>query len=149
MTTHSILAAVALSCGACLGAAGTPAGAEVPVAEGVYAYTEAQGVGAIWTIRTTCTPGCVAYVTTDPGLGFAAPLTNGRYSVTRVVPTGVTCPAIRIGDNGALFDGGTYPVTVRQSWDPLTLAGEVRFLDSPSPCGIPNPRDRFVLSKVG
>jgi len=88
-------------------------------------------------------------VTTDPGLGFAAPLIEGRYTVTRDVPNGVTCPAYRLGDNGALFPGGTYPVTVRQWWDPRTLVGEVRFLDSPSPCGIPNPRNHFVLSKIG
>lgn len=147
MRTSAVLAAFAISSGAWLGAAPL-AQADAPMMQGVYDYVESDGVAGTWTIKTTCAPECVAYVTTTPGHGFAAPLVNGRHTVTRFVPDGVTCPSYMLGDNGSLWDGGTYGVTVRQWWDPRTLAGGVNFLDSSSPCGIPNPYDSFRLTKV-
>lgn len=116
---------------------------------GVYTYLDDDGVAATWTITTTCTPACVAHVTTSPGHGFAAPLVNGRHAVTRTVPDGVRCPTYLLGDNGSLWGGGEYPVTVYQWWDPHALAGGVDFLDSPAPCGIADPHDNFTLTKVG
>jgi hypothetical protein len=149
MWMKRLLAAVAVSSGALLGALAPVASAEVPGGEGVYTYLDNGGVSATWTIRTTCTPQCVAQVTTAPGYGFSAPLVDGRPTATRTVPDGVTCPAYQLGDNGSSWDGGTWPVTVHQSWDPRTLRGEVHFVESPSPCGIPNPHDTFTLTRIG
>ncbi|OBK12582.1 hypothetical protein [Mycobacterium asiaticum] len=148
MGKKTVVAAVALSFAALFSARLPSAAAEVPEMQGVYAYTESDGVAATWTITTTCAPGCVAHVTTSPGHGFNAPLVNGRHTVTRSVPDGVTCPAYLLGDNGSLWSGGTWPVTVRQWWDPVSLNGGVEFLDSPSPCGIPNPRTSFTLTPI-
>lgn len=148
MRMGRLLAAVALSCGALLGTAPL-ASADGPMMEGIYNYVESDGVAGTWTINTTCTPQCVANVTTSPGHGFAAPLINGRHTVTRVVPDGVTCPSYTLGDNASIWPGGTYAVTVQQSWDPRSLAGRVNFLDSPSPCGIPNPYSTFTLKRIG
>lgn len=148
MFRNAVLAVVALASGVLFSPALPVASAEVPKMQGVYAYTESDGVAATWTITTTCAPDCVAHVTTAPGHGFTAPLVNGRHTVTRSVPDGVTCPPYQLGDNGSLWSGGTWPVTVRQWWDPVTLNGGVDFLDSPSPCGIPNPRTSFTLSRI-
>jgi hypothetical protein len=145
----SALLATAILPAFALGSAAPLARAEVQVMEGVYSYIDEDGDAATWTIRTTCTPHCVAQVTTVPGYGFAAPLINGRHTVTRTVPEGVTCPSYFLGDNGSLWDGGTYPVTVHQWWDPLTLTGGVEFLDSAAPCGIPDPHDTFTLTRIG
>lgn len=144
-----LIAGVALAAGVWLGPAVSLAGAEVPPMEGVFTYADEDGVAATWTVRTTCTPHCVAHVTTTPGHGFAAPLINGRHTVTRTVPEGVTCPTYYLGDNGSAWGGGTYPVTVHQWWDPATLAGGVDFLDSTAPCGIPDPHDTFTLTRIG
>lgn len=142
------LAALALLSGGFAGGIST-ASAEVPATDGVYAYMEGPIVAGTWTIRTTCTPQCVAHVTTAPGHGFTAPLVDGRHMVTRTVPEGVTCPSYFLGDNGSSWGGGTHPVTVRQWWDPATLVGGVDFLASSAPCGIPHPHDSFTLVKVG
>lgn len=123
--------------------------AEVPAMDGVYAYADEDGVTGTWIIRTTCTPGCAAHVTTGPGRGFDAPLVDGRYIVTRVVPEGAVCPAYTVGDNGAWFDGGAHEVTATQWWDPRTLTGEVDFLRSPAPCGLGDLHDRFTLTRIG
>ena len=115
--------------------------------DGVFTYADEDGVVATWNITTTCTPGCVAHVTTAPGQGFDAPLVNGRYAATRTVPGGAVCPVEAIGET--LFDGGAHPVTVYQWWDPRTLTGEVDFLESPAPCGLHDWRDSFTLTKIG
>lgn len=148
MSPNLPVTAVTLSCGSLI-ALSPIARAEVPAADGVYAYMEGPAAAETWTIRTTCTPQCVAHVTTTPGHGFTAPLVDGNYVVTRTVPQGVTCPSYFLGDNGSSWGGGTHPVTVHQWWDPVTLAGGVDFLDSPAPCGIPNPHNTFTLVKIG
>lgn len=149
MRLNTLIAAAALVSGLLLGAAAAPARGEIPVMDGVYTYLDEDGVTATWTIRTACTPQCVAHVTTWPGHGFAAPLVNGRHTVTRTVPYGVTCPEYMLGDNGSMWDGGEHPVTVHQWWDPVTLRGEVDFVDTTAWCGIPDPHDTFTLTKVG
>lgn len=147
MRMKIILAIVAVACGSLLGAVTPPARAEILVGEGVYAYLDTGGGYGTWHISTACTPQCVAQVTTAPGHGFAAPVINGRPTVTRIVPNGVTCPLYQVGE--LLADGGTWPVTVHQSWDPRTLRGDVYFVDSPSPCGIPNSHSTFTLTRIG
>jgi hypothetical protein len=147
MRMKRLLAIVAVLSCSLLGTVASPARAEVPVGEGVYLYLDTGGGSATWHIRTTCTPQCVAQVTTAPGHGFAAPLINGRPTVTRIVPDGVTCPLYQVGE--LLAGGGTWPVTVHQSWDPRTLRGEVYFVESPSPCGIPNSDGTFTLTRIG
>lgn len=117
--------------------------------DGVYTYADEDGVTGTWVIRTTCTPACVAHVTTGPGRGFDAPLVDGRFIVTRTVPGGAECPSYPVGENGAWFDGGAHPVTVTQWWDPRTLTGEVDFLDSPAPCGLGDVHDGFTLTRIG
>ena len=117
--------------------------------EGTYRYLDDDGDAGIWSIKTTCTPQCVAHVTTEPGHGFSAPLVNGRHTVTRSIPDGATCPSYYLGDNGSIWDGGTHPVTVHQWWDPRTLSGEAHFVESSAPCGIPDPYDTFTLTRIG
>ena len=95
MRMKRLLALVAVLSGALLGAVAPPARAEVPTGEGVYSYLDTAGGYATWHIRTACTPQCVAQVTTAPGHGFAAPLVNGRPTVTRIVPNGVNVPCTK------------------------------------------------------
>jgi hypothetical protein len=149
MRIHASIATLALLLGSFLSSTTPIAAAEVPAMDGTYHYADEDGDVGTWIIRTTCTPGCVAHVTTGPGQGFSAPLINGRFTVTRTVPEGLICPAFTVGDNGSLFDGGMHPVNVKQWWDPLTLAGEVDFLDSTAPCGLKDLRDSFTLTKFG
>lgn len=123
--------------------------AEGPATDGAYRYVDEDGDTGMWFIRTTCTPHCVAHVSTEPGHGFSAPLVNGRHTVTRTVPDGVTCPSYYLGDNGSLWGGDTHAVTVHQWWDPRTLSGEAHFVHTAAPCGIPDPHDTFTLTRVG
>ncbi|GFG67396.1 hypothetical protein MKUB_48860 [Mycobacterium kubicae] len=128
--------------------AGAPlANAEVHPADGVFTYTDDDGTQGTWTIRTTCAPQCVAHVTTGPGQSFAAPLINGRHTVTRTVPQGVKCPLYAFADS--LWGGGTYPATIDQSWSPQTLTGDVNYLQSSAPCSIADLHDTFRLSRIG
>jgi hypothetical protein len=145
MRTNTLLAKITLLCGALLAAA-PPANADAPPIDGGYRYLDASGNAGTWTIRTACTPHCLAYVTTSPGRGFTAPLINGNYTVTRTVPDGVTCPAYYVGETP--FGGGTYWVVVNQWWDPSTLTGGVDYLQTPAPCGIPTAHDTFTLTRV-
>lgn len=150
MRINAFIPTVLLCAAVISGVIAPPASAEVPtMMDGDYAYQDEDGVVATWTIRTTCTPACVAHVTTAPGYGFTAPLVNGRYAVKRTVPEGAVCPPYQLGDNGSSFDGGTHPVHVYQWWDPVTLAGEVDFLETTAPCGLHDLRDTFTLTKIG
>ncbi|WP_096289589.1 hypothetical protein [Mycobacterium ahvazicum] len=106
---------------------------------GVYHYADEDGDTGTWTINTTCKQVCVAHVTTAPGQGFNAPLIDGQYSVTRTIPEAAICPN----------DNSLHPVTVQQSWDPLTLTGLAVFLDSTAPCGLTDSHDIFTLTKIG
>lgn len=146
MRANLLVAAAALACFAFATASVPPARADSQAMGGVYTYRQADGSSGSWTIDTACTPNCVAYVTTSHGHGFAAPIVHGRASVTRTVPDGVTCPLYPFAES--LWGGGSYPVTVNQSWDPHTLAGEVDFVDTPAPCGIAAPHQTFTLTKV-
>jgi hypothetical protein len=115
---------------------------------GIYTYADEDGVVAKWTIHTTCTPGCVAHVSDPPDPGFDAPLVDGRYIVTRTVPEAVLCPEWSAGAGGASGGASLHPVNVIQWWDPLTLTGEVDFLDSGVPCEH-DRHDTFTLTKIG
>jgi len=106
---------------------------------GVYHYADEDGDTGVWTINTTCKQVCVAHVTTAPGQGFNAPLLDGQYTVTRTIPEAAICAN----------DNSLHPVTVHQSWDPLTLTGLAVFLDSSAPCGLTDPHDTFTLTKIG
>ncbi|BBX42505.1 hypothetical protein MSIM_39560 [Mycobacterium simiae] len=105
---------------------------------GVYHYADEDGDTGTWTIDTTCRQVCVAHVWTAPGQGFNAPLIDGQYTVTRTIPEAAICSN----------DLSQHPVTVRQSWDPLTLTGIAIFLDSSAPCGLNDPHDTFTLTKL-
>jgi hypothetical protein len=144
MRTNTLLAGIALAFCAFLGTA--PANADAPPTDGAYRYLDASGNAGTWTIRTACTPNCLAYVTTSPGRGFTAPLTNGKYAVTRTVPDGVTCPAYFVGETPV--GGGTYWVVVHQWWDPSTLTGGVDYLQTAAPCGLPIAHDTFTLTRI-
>lgn len=120
---------------------------EAPM-NGTYRYTDEDGDVGTWVIGTSCTPGCVAHVTTSPGRGFDAALVDGRYTNTRTVPEGVSCTWY--GWEGIGTQISTHAVTVTQWWDPATLTGEVNFLGTDAPCGVhEDPRDRFTLTKLG
>ena len=105
---------------------------------GVYHYADEDGGAGTWIIRTTCTPACVAHVSTSMEGGFDAPLVNGRYTVARTVPEGAVCP-----------DSSQHPIDVNQSWDPVTLTGEVDFVNTAAPCGLEDNRDIFTLTRIG
>lgn len=85
-------AAAVLAPALAIGAAPPPAQAEVPTLAGVYLYADEDGDTGTWAIRTTCTPDCVAHVTTSSGRSFDAALVDGRYTNTRTIPGGVVCP---------------------------------------------------------
>ncbi|WP_108925225.1 hypothetical protein [Mycobacterium montefiorense] len=105
---------------------------------GVYHYADEDGGHGTWIVHTTCTPGCVAHVSTSMDNGFDAPLVDGRYTVNRSIPEGAICP-----------DSSQHPIDITQSWDPLTLTGEVDFLTTSAPCGLEDNRDIFTLTRVG
>lgn len=144
MRISTVIAATALFAGAATSAT-LPAAAEPLAAgddtkmNGVYHYADEDGDSGTWTINTTCKQVCVAHVTTGPGQGFNAPFIDGRYTVTRTIPEGAICAN----------DPSMHPVSVNQSWDPLTLTGVAVFLDSTAPCGLTDPHDSFTLTKIG
>lgn len=147
MRMIALLAVLALSSGLGLVTAAPIASAENPVmTDGQYTYADEDGVVAMWSIATTCSPGCVAHVSTGPGQGFDAPLVNGRYAVKRVVPEGAFCPPYVVGET--LFGSTEHPVHVYQWWNPVTLAGEVDFLETSAPCGLHDLRDSFTLTRI-
>lgn len=144
----STLTAAALSIVLGVSAAPAPAHAEAPTPAGVYLYADEDGDTGTWIISTTCTPDCVAHVTTSSGRGFDAALVNGRYTNTRTIPGGVTCPGHTAGDFGRWIPASEHPVTVTQWWDPVTLAGEVDFFNDAAPCGLADRSDRFTLTRI-
>lgn len=64
--------AVALLFGVGLGVAAPQAKAEPPAMDGVYLYADDDGGKGTWTVSTTCSPSCVAHVTTAQG-GVSTP----------------------------------------------------------------------------
>lgn len=147
MKIKVFIAAITLATGLTPSAA-SPASAEVPTMDGVYLYADEDGDTGKWVIRTTCTPDCVAHVTTSPGRGFDAPLVDGRYTNSRTIPEGVVCPGHTAGDYGRWIAASEHPVTVVQWWDPATLAGEVDYIDHDAPCTLASHTDRFTLTRI-
>jgi hypothetical protein len=143
MRIHTFIAAIAVFAGgaawapAPLASAAPPAAADAKM-NGVYHYADEDGGHGTWIVHTTCAPGCVAHVSTSMDSGFDAPLVDGRYTVNRSIPEGAICP-----------DSSQHPIDVTQSWDPVTLSGEVDFLTTSAPCGLEDNRDVFTLTKVG
>jgi hypothetical protein len=143
MRISTFIAATAFFAGAValpapLTSAAPPTAADDTKMNGVYHYADEDGGHGTWIVRTTCTPGCVAHVSTSMEGGFDAPLVEGRYTVNRSIPEGAICP-----------DNSQHPIDVTQSWDPVTLSGEVDFLTTSAPCGLEDNRDVFTLTKVG
>ncbi|MHA7649733.1 hypothetical protein ACX9NE_08235 [Mycobacterium sp. ML4] len=130
-----------------LGAPAPPAGAESVTMDGVYHYVDEDGDTGTWTIRTTCSPHCVAHVTTASGRSFQAHLENGRFTNSRLVPDGLECPTYWAND--MTLGGGTHPIVVTQWWDPVTLTGEVDFSHTAPPCSVDDRHDSFSLTRIG
>lgn len=149
MKIYARIATIAFLTGAGLSAPTLVAQAEATEMEGVYHYADEDGAVGTWTITTTCTPDCVAHVTTSDGGTFDAPLIGGRYTNTRTVPEGALCPAYRHWDDQRWIDASRHPVTFTQWWDPQTLTGEVDFWESSAPCGLADVRDTFTLTRIG
>lgn len=155
MRMKASAAAVVLLFGVGLGAAAPQAKTEPPAMDGVYLYADDDGGKGTWTISTTCSPSCVAHVTTAKGGSFDAPLIDGQYVNSRTIPDGLNCPLYVMGD--FLFDGGYHPVSIVQWWDPVTLHGEVHFTPYskvdiphvPPNCYIVDHHQLFTLTKVG
>lgn len=148
MKIRALNVAVLLLFGFGLPVATPTAHAEAPSMNGVYLYLDEDGDVGRWTITTSCTPDCVAHVTTSPGRGFDAPLVDGRYISTRTIHDGATCPGFHYGDYGAYMEASTHPVTVQQWWDPVTLHGEVDYVDSTAWCGLAEAGEPFTLTKL-
>jgi hypothetical protein len=148
---NTFTTAIALVTGLGLLATAPPTRAETPpTMDGVYFYADEDGDTATWVIRTTCTPGCIAHVTTSPGRGFDAPLVAGRYTNTRTIPDGALCEGHLDGSHIEMLHwipATTHPVTVTQWWDPSTLTGEVEFFNNSAPCGVGDEHDRFTLTR--
>jgi hypothetical protein len=144
MRIKTFIAAIAVFAGgaawapAPLASAAPPAAADDTKMHGVYHYADEDGGHGTWIVHTTCAPGCVAHVSTSMDSGFDAPLVDGRYTVNRSIPEGAICP-----------DNSQHQIDVTQSWDPVTLSGEVDFLTTSAPCGLEDHRDVFTLTKVG
>ncbi|MBB2771524.1 MULTISPECIES: hypothetical protein [Mycolicibacterium] len=105
MTTISrVIAAVVLALGVAVGAAG-PAQAEQQVLQGIYTYTQADGLSGEWTIFPSCVPtvgdlreplylpvACRLHVTSFEGVqGGDAVLTNGVWAYDTTIADGITC----------------------------------------------------------
>jgi len=104
-TILRILAAAVVTAGAALGNAGT-AQADQQVLEGVYNYTQADGLSGTWTIYPICAPtvgdlreplylpvGCRLLVQAFTGVtGGDARVTNGVWAYTTTLKEGVACP---------------------------------------------------------
>lgn len=148
MKAMTLGAAAVLTTVLAIGAAPPPTQAEVPTLAGVYLYADEDGDTGTWAIRTTCTPDCVAHVTTSSGRSFDAALVDGRYTNTRTIPGGVVCPGHTAGDFGRWIPASEHLVTVTQWWDPVTLAGEVDFYNDAAPCGLADRTDRFTLTRI-
>lgn len=148
MKVITFAAAAALATALGVSTAPPSAQAESPTLAGVYLYADEDGDTGTWTIRTSCTPDCVAHVTTSSGRTFEATLVDGRYTNTRTIPGGVTCPGHTAGDFGRWIPASEHPVNVTQWWDPVTLVGEVDFFNEAAPCALADRSDRFTLTRL-
>ncbi|BBY15287.1 hypothetical protein [Mycolicibacterium litorale] len=111
MTTLTrVIAAAVLALGAAVGAAG-PAQAEQQILEGVYTYTQADGLRGEVTIFPSCVPtvgdlreplylpvACRLWVQAFTGVqGGQARVTNGVWTYTTAVKDGLKCPDGSLG----------------------------------------------------
>jgi len=155
MRIKVLVAAIGLLLGVAPGVVAPQARAESPMMDGVYLYADADGGTGTWTVNTTCSPDCIAHVTTALGRSFDAPFIDGRYVNSRTIPDGLDCPLYQMADS--LWDPGSHPVSVVQWWDPITLKGEVHFTPagqvdfphSPPSCYIVEHHQLFTLTKAG
>lgn len=120
-----MLAAVTMTAGAALGAAG-PAQADQQVLEGTYTYTQADGLTGDWVIYPICVPtvgdlreplylpvACHMAVQGFPGVtGGDARLTSGIWSYTTNVKEGLKCP-----------DGSFSPISETYEFNTDTMTG--------------------------
>ncbi|KUI23106.1 hypothetical protein AU195_17730 [Mycobacterium sp. IS-1496] len=105
MTTISrLIAAAVLALGVAVGVAG-PAQAEQQVLQGVYTYTQQDGLTGDWDIHPSCVPtvgdlreplylpvACRLHVTSFPGVKSGdAVLTNGVWTYDTTIADGVIC----------------------------------------------------------
>jgi hypothetical protein len=130
MTTISrVIAAIpmgfALAIGAAVGVAG-PAQAEQQVLEGVYVYTQADGLTGDMTMHPSCVPtvgdlreplylpvACRLWVQGFTGVqGGQARLANGVWAYTTSVQDGMKCP-----------DGSTAPIVETYEFNTDTMSG--------------------------
>lgn len=147
MIIKAFPAAITLLFGLGLTAATPQASAEAPTMEGVYHYADEDGDVGTWTVATTCSPSCVAHVTTRTGRSFDAQLVDGRYVNSRTIPEGLQCPEYMVGE--LFLGGGSHSVDVIQWWDPIALTGEVDFMHSAvPPCYLDDHHDKFTLTRI-
>ncbi|WP_102144615.1 hypothetical protein [Mycobacterium hubeiense] len=132
------LAAAAACIGAALGFAG-PAQAEQQVLEGVYTYTQQDGLTGTWTIYPSCVPtvgdlreplylpvACRLHVQAFPGVaGGDAVLTNGVWAYHTRNREGMKCP-----------DGSWAPINETYEFDTNTMSGTRSTFHS-ADCGLP------------
>ncbi|WP_422746345.1 hypothetical protein ACN27E_01915 [Mycobacterium sp. WMMD1722] len=150
-----VLAAVAVTAGAALASSG-PAQAESQVIDGVFTYTQPDGLTADWTIYPTCVPvvgdlreplylpvGCVLHVESNsPGItGGAARLTNGLWTYQVSNLEGLTCP-----------DGSTEPIRETVEFSTDTMSGTRTTLHPPA-CNDTVPaamiKTPFTIARIG
>lgn len=126
MTTLTrVIAAAVLALGAAIGVAG-PAQADQQVLEGVYTYTQQDGLTGDWTIFPSCVPtvgdlreplylpvACRLHVTSFPGVkGGDAVLVNGVWNYHTTISDGVKCS-----------DGSTLQVVETVEFNTDTMTG--------------------------
>jgi hypothetical protein len=135
MTTIArVIAAAVLALGAAVGVAGT-AQAEQQLLEGVYTYTQPDGLTGEVTIHPSCVPvvgdlreplylpvGCRMWVQPFDGIqGGQARLANGVWAYTTAVQDGLTCP-----------DGSAAPIVETYEFNTDTMAGTRTTTNTPA-----------------
>lgn len=135
MTTLTrVIAAAVLAVGAALGAAGT-AQADQQVLEGVYTYTQADGLTGDVTIFPSCVPtvgdlreplylpvACRMWVQPFTGIqGGQARMTNGVWAYTTSVKDGFRCP-----------DGSFAPIVETYEFNTDTMSGTRTTTNTPA-----------------
>jgi hypothetical protein len=135
-----IRALVAAATFSCIGLSVAPAAqAEQQVLEGIYTYTQQDGLTGTWTIFPSCVPtvgdlreplylpvACRLHVLAFPGVSSGdARLTNGIWAYHASDSEGMKCP-----------DGSLAPTTETYEFDTNTMAG-TRSTFHNADCGLP------------